>query len=181
MALARKADNPLVTAGLGSSLGSRIRLSRPSPDRGAKEQGFTLVEMLITVAILGVVAVAMFGAIFTSVKASDLANRRTIAETELRRYAEYVRAANYSPCAAVSSYPNTTSGTPYTKGNASVTSATVQSVRYWTTSGDSGFVPNNFASTCPTSDQGLQQLTLQVTVGSSPSIQLSTTIVKRAT
>lgn len=61
------------------------------------EAGTTLVEVLITVMILGVAFVALLGGFGTSIVSSDLHRRQAQAETLVRRYAEAVKA---TPCTA---------------------------------------------------------------------------------
>ena len=175
-----------MTAGLGSGPGRRGTGRTDRED----ERGFTLVEMLITVAIMGVVSVGLSGALYTSIRASTVINQRTIAESELRRYAEAVRAATYVNCASTSTYPRyvagttTTTlpgGTPYSPGNAAVSKAVVNSVAYWTPSGASNTVSSSFSNSgsCTAPDTGLQQLNITVTIAGTPSIDLSTNVVKR--
>jgi type II secretory pathway pseudopilin PulG len=65
------------------------------------ERGFSLVEILIAVQIMGAVMVVFGTALFTMIGSSDYARRTTLAETELRRFADAVRAAPYQPCAGV--------------------------------------------------------------------------------
>ena len=56
------------------------------------EAGTTLVEVLITVMILGVAFVALLGGFGTSIVSSDVHRRQAVAETLVRRYAESVKA-----------------------------------------------------------------------------------------
>jgi prepilin-type N-terminal cleavage/methylation domain-containing protein len=70
------------------------------------ERGYTLVEMLVTVWILGAVMTALCAALFTMSKSSDYNRRLTLAETELRAYAEALQAAPYVPCEGMSGVAN---------------------------------------------------------------------------
>jgi len=58
----------------------------------------TLVEVVITVWIMGAVMVALCGALFTMVSTAGQQGRRTLAETELRHYADAILAAPYQDC-----------------------------------------------------------------------------------
>lgn len=60
------------------------------------EAGTTLVEVLITVMILGVAFVAFLGGMGTSIMSSDLHRRQAEGETLVRRYAEFVKAQPYA-------------------------------------------------------------------------------------
>ena len=61
------------------------------------EAGATLVEVLITVMILGVAFVAFLGGMGTSIMSSDLHRRQAVAETLVRRYAEGVKGTSCLP------------------------------------------------------------------------------------
>ena len=61
--------------------------------------GFTLIEVLIAVAILGLVAVAFLSALTTASMALILADERTTAESLARTQLEYVKSQPFStPC-----------------------------------------------------------------------------------
>jgi prepilin-type N-terminal cleavage/methylation domain-containing protein len=164
-------------------------------DDDAIERGFTLVEMLITVWILGAVIVTMCGAIFTMIKGSDYANRTTLAETELRRYADAVRAAPYQDCAGVPGYANSDD---YAATRSAPTAGTIDTapvVHFWksgatddvstwldNTNGNNGVQDGthcNSSGIVATGDTGAQLIQLTVTVSGSPTIQVTSTIAKR--
>ena len=65
--------------------------------RRPSEAGATLIEILITVMILGVAFVAFLGGMGTSIMSSDLHRRQAQGETLVRRFAEAVKG---TPCAA---------------------------------------------------------------------------------
>lgn len=130
---------------------------------------------------MGAVMVALMGALFTMTKASDLARKTTLAETELRHYAEFVRNATYSECATgTGNYPYTPA-TPFSVAEPIAPSIT--SVTYWDGAAYNNSVPNfqtTLPTSCPTNDKGAQKITLRIVVGVSPNqVILSTTIVKR--
>src|SRR5689334_12360936 len=88
------------------------------------DAGVTLIELLVTVAILGIA----FGTILTGVSGmydtNDRDRKLAYAETWVRRYAEDVDAATYVPCATASSYQSGLSAAP--------TGYTVTlAVKYW--------------------------------------------------
>src|SRR3974390_2072341 len=91
-----------MTARLGSGLFGRVVPRVGRAGRRPAERGYSLVEILVTVWIMGGVMVALFGALFSTITASDLQNRTTLVETELRHYSEAVNAAVYHPCASSS-------------------------------------------------------------------------------
>src|SRR5262249_34700757 len=110
----------------------------------APEGGFTLVEMLITVWIMGAVTVALMGSLFTMTTASDYERRNAVVETELRHYVDAINAAPYVPCATTAAYAPATVG--YTNGaNAGVT-ASVNSVLVWQQAAANDTAVNNTVS-----------------------------------
>ena len=66
-------------------------------------RGVTLIEVLIAVAILGLVAVAFLSALATASTAIIIADERTTAESLARSQMEYIKTLDYEP--DVTEYP----------------------------------------------------------------------------
>lgn len=111
------------------------------------DAGFSLVETLIAVAILGLGVVTVVGGMMTSITVSDLDRRQAEGQTALRAYAEAVAGDTYAGCA--SSYPAAAFSLP-SGWTAAMT------VAYWSTA------TSTFAAACGT-DSGLQRVTLTLT------------------
>jgi Tfp pilus assembly protein PilV len=126
------------------------------------------MEVLITVVLMGTAMVAFCSGMFMMVKASDMTQRQALAETELRRLAESVRAASYKDCALANEYP----GSLFTLGS-SFQSKSV-AVQYWV-GGEA--VPSTFDGDCTDGDKGVQKL--KVTVVDKSGLQVWTDIYKR--
>ena len=60
------------------------------------EKGFTLIEVVLAIALLGVVAAGFLGALATGSKAISIADERATAESLARAQMEYVRSQAYS-------------------------------------------------------------------------------------
>jgi hypothetical protein len=60
-----------------------------------REEGISLVEVLIALALLGMIAAGFLMAIFTSMKASFIADERTTAESIARSQIEFVKEQDY--------------------------------------------------------------------------------------
>lgn len=136
---------------------------RPRPLRGAASQaGFTLVELLLTIAILGVGVLVIVGGMMTSIQVSDLGRRQADGQTQLRAYAETVAGAAYANCATSYATPSYSPPAGYTAAMA---------VAYW--DGTSAFT-----ATCGT-DRGLQRVTLTITATDGRGLE-SVAIAKRA-
>lgn len=120
---------------------------RRRPPVPGGQDGFTLVEMLLAVAILGLGVTALVGGMMTSITVSDRGRSSAEASGDARRWAESVAGTTYADCAASYATPGfaVTSGST---GN--------QSVSYWSPASSS------FVTTCGT-DSGLQRVTLTVT------------------
>jgi Tfp pilus assembly protein PilV len=120
-----------------------------------RDRGETLIELLVTVSIMGTAFVGVLAGIGTTFIATDSHRQSATAETVVRNYAERIidNEAAYVPCATTTSYASPVGfSVPSAAWSASVTS-----VLSW--QGDS---PPTFAATCPSPDKGLQQLTLRV-------------------
>jgi prepilin-type N-terminal cleavage/methylation domain-containing protein len=72
------------------------------------QKGTTLIEVLIAIAILGMIAVPFLTALSTSSRALIIADERTTAESLIRSEIEYVRSQDY--CNAPWSYNVTSAG-----------------------------------------------------------------------
>lgn len=83
---------------------------------GRDDGGFTLIEMLIVVMLLGLGFVAVLGGMATSMIASTLHRDQAQAETEVRRYAEVMKAQPYACSYGTVFTPTATgpNGAPYT-------------------------------------------------------------------
>ena len=60
-----------------------------------KEKGFSLVEVMLALALLGIIAVAVLGALATASKAIFIADEQATAESLARTEMEYVRNQDY--------------------------------------------------------------------------------------
>jgi len=61
-----------------------------------KQRGYTLVEVIIAIAILGIIAIAFLGALATASTAIISSDERTSAESLARSHMEYVKDQDYS-------------------------------------------------------------------------------------
>jgi type II secretory pathway pseudopilin PulG len=117
------------------------------------ERGDTLIELLITVVIMGLAVVAILGAIANSVALSAAHRKQAVAGAYIRAYAEAVESAvagspsKYSACAGTSTYASVYSP-PDAHYQASVTK-----VRYWKADG--------FSDSCGP-DTGVQLVYLKI-------------------
>lgn len=68
----------------------------PPGTAGHGESGETLLEVVIAVMVVGIAIVTLIGGLTTLVLASGVHKRQALAEVELRKYAEVVKAAPWS-------------------------------------------------------------------------------------
>jgi Tfp pilus assembly protein PilV len=118
--------------------------------RRRDERGETLLELLVAITLLSVCALAIGGGIALTVRVSGLHRAQSTAGAYMHNYAEAVQAAassSWSACASTYSVSGFSTPTGY--------NASVVDVKYWNGS--------TFQSTCPVTDAGLQQVTVQVT------------------
>ncbi|HEY7224361.1 MAG TPA: type II secretion system protein [Micromonosporaceae bacterium] len=125
-----------------------------------RERGETLIELLVTVVILGTAVVAVIGALMVAIRVSDLHRKHATAGAAVRAYAEDLERlvsatpTGYKPCADAGYYQ---SNAAYS-GPAGYTPH-VLDVKVWS---GTDFV--EVSADCMTSgaDHGVQQLTLRV-------------------
>lgn len=144
---------------------ARMRAAQVTPD----DRGETLVELLITIVLMGLVVTAVIGAIATSIYMSDVHRKQTVAGDDVRSYAEALETsvANspsaYKSCAQPSDYlPTYTLTGPYTPS--------ITAVTYWNGS--------SFSATCST-DTGVQQVTLQVRSNDGRATEKLTIVIRK--
>jgi Tfp pilus assembly protein PilV len=146
--------------------GSRARRQRD-------QRGETLLELLITVSIMGTAFIGVLAGIGTTFMATDSHRQEATAESVLRSYAERLEDPTdvpYVDCASPATYASPTGFSLPTAG----WTASVTTVLTW-----QGNTPPTFTPTCAP-DKGLQQLTLRVTSpAGSHQATASVVIVKR--
>jgi Tfp pilus assembly protein PilV len=124
--------------------------------RRGDQRGETLLELLVTVTIMGTAFVGILAGIGTTFMATDSHRQAATAEGVVRSYAERIADPSdvpYVACATTASY-----GIPsgFSLPDAGW-SASVTKVLAW-----QGNSPPTFLASCPSPDRGLQQLTLTV-------------------
>jgi type II secretory pathway pseudopilin PulG len=154
------------------------------------DRGETLVELLMTIVIMGIAVVSIVGGLVTAIQMSDVHRKQATSGAYAQDYAEsvarYVAAGNYVPCA----------GQPpqldYTAAFASVTMPAayasqykppVATYRYW----DPTWTPGSTASpwlspATPCSvaaDPGVQQVTVQVQSKDGRATEQAVVVVRR--
>lgn len=70
-----------------------------------RSRGFTLLELLIAIALIGIIAVAILGAISTSSKVVSSSDVRTTAESLAKRQIEYIKSQVYNSTESVLDEP----------------------------------------------------------------------------
>lgn len=130
--------------------------------RRADQAGVTLVEMLVSVAILGVAVAALVGGLTTAIVISDTHRTQATSDAIARSAAEHIKSSGVTYVDCATAYPVPT-GSP----------TPVASVEYW-----NGATPAGFSATCPATDLGLQRITVTVP-GSDRTGPESVVILKR--
>jgi len=122
------------------------RRSRGEPD----DRGETLVELLVTIVLMGITVVAILGAVANSISLSALHRKQATLGAYVRDFAEAVETqvdAGYLPCAQASHFTAVAPALP-----AGYTASAI--VSYWN--------GTSFVTPCPGSDQGLQQVKVKI-------------------
>jgi hypothetical protein len=94
---------------------------------GSDDEGETLVELIISVAIMGITVIALVGGIATSILMSDIHRKQATAGASVRSYAEAV-AGHFDASAATSGYSPAAVGFAVPEG---FTAAVTPPVKCW--------------------------------------------------
>jgi type II secretory pathway pseudopilin PulG len=126
----------------------RLRIARD-------DRGDTLVELLITLVILGISVVALVGGIGAAIRMSDVHRKEAVAGDDVRAFAEAIQTSiAASPSGYIACADGTAYGATYPVPNPSVYTTDVK-VAYWNGTA--------FVTGCtPLNDSGVQQLSLKV-------------------
>lgn len=139
------------------------------------ENGETLVETLVSAAILGIVGIGIIGAIASVLISTDIDRRVSKGETVLRSYIAAVQATPYQACAGGDAYPD-----DYTPPGGFTTAVT--RIDFWNGGGPkatSGSGALTFTNGCEGTDHGLQRITVRVTSAGERGTTETATFVKR--
>jgi prepilin-type N-terminal cleavage/methylation domain-containing protein len=77
------------------------------------QKGLTLIEVLIAIAILGMIAVPFLTALSTSSRGIIIADERTTAESLVRSEMEYIKSCTYNSTGFSYQIPPTANNTPW--------------------------------------------------------------------
>jgi len=137
------------------------------------DDGATLVETLVALAILGIAGVAILAGLQLSVMASDIHRKETSDGAYVRGYAEAIERylatnANYVKCAGANAYSPATVGYTVPSGHSAQQAAAVP------------LAGNGTSLTCPGGDQGTQRLRLTVSSGDGRAVETLSIVVRRS-
>jgi Tfp pilus assembly protein PilE len=119
---------------------------------GRTDSGETLLELMITVAILGLAGVAIISGLGTAVGVSGAHRKQSTAGATVRSFAEAIESSVLNNGYVATCTPGYASGFTSPTG---FTTPQITAVSFWTGSA--------FQTTCdPADDRGVQRLTLQV-------------------
>ncbi|HVT76318.1 MAG TPA: type II secretion system protein [Acidimicrobiales bacterium] len=87
--------------------------------RRSRDRGFTLIEVLVTVAIIGIAFVVFVAGMGIAITSADLHRKLATGQASIRNFGEAVKAAPYVDCATTTSYAGVYSPTPADRLSAS--------------------------------------------------------------
>jgi type II secretory pathway pseudopilin PulG len=142
----------------------------PKPPRPANDQGETLIELIIAIAIMGIAVVAIVGGIGTSILMSDVHRKQATAGAYVRDYAEkvesYIAGTGYTSCAPASTYAPSTVGFTLPSGGYGAAASAALS---WTGS----------AWVACSADNGYQKVTLTISTSDGRASESLNVILRR--
>jgi prepilin-type N-terminal cleavage/methylation domain-containing protein len=122
------------------------------------DAGVTLLEVLVTITIMGIAFTALLSALTGIFWSGDAHRKVARAETLVRSYADAVDVAPYVNCAAAADYTGALLPAPpagYT--------ASIQLVEYWNGGATGSIFPGTTQATCVANgDKGVQRITVRV-------------------
>jgi len=148
-------------------------MNRHCSPRARGEQGDTLVEVLITIAILGIAFAGILAGLATAIRMSSIHRGQANADVVLVSSADAVKSQAYVACPSVttSSY-SPTSGVTLPSGW-SASNITITSVQKWN--------GTSFQASCPATDQGLELVTIKATSPDNGGSSEQVDVIKRTT
>lgn len=128
------------------------------------DDGFTLLEVLLTVFLMSTAFLVVLGALFTTITAADTHRRISTSQAVVRDLAEYVKSQNYLECTG-------TNWPTYDISGFSAPPGYTPSIYFvpaiWNGDNPATFTPPHLDDpqppTCPAQDLGVQRITVQVT------------------
>jgi type II secretory pathway pseudopilin PulG len=117
----------------------------------ATDRGATLIELLVTVMIVGIAVVALLSGVTTAIIVSDQHRQQAVAGAAVHSFAEAVTATAYVNCAGKSKFAN-----PVGYVSPAGYTSTVTGVKYWDPD------TRTFSTSCPSYDAGIQKVSLKV-------------------
>jgi prepilin-type N-terminal cleavage/methylation domain-containing protein len=171
-----------MTGGHGSGLRARVRARSRRIAKGSDAAGFSLIEVVITLWILGLVSTTFIAVLFGMTSAAYTQDRVAAVDAEVRRAADWISAKSYIICAGAT---GATPASEYLGGFATTTGysydVTVQfsqivfaSGLYNAHTGGDGWNADEPSSvtfdatspggTCPNTDSNIQEVTVAVTL-----------------
>jgi type II secretory pathway pseudopilin PulG len=135
------------------------------------DRGETLVELLVTITVMGVTVVAILGSIAVTIMLSATHRKQAAVGTYVRSFAEAVETkvatTTYKPCAQPADYASVAPSLP------SGYTSSVTAVTYWN---GSSFVGS--LASCPGTDQGVQRVTVRVATSDNKVVETLDVIVR---
>lgn len=122
--------------------------------RRTDDGGESLIELLVSIALLGIASIAILASITMGLKAAALSSGMSSNQNILRNWAEVLEATPYVDCATTKTYV-----APVGMAVPPNVTLTMLEMQYWNSE------KNDFVAECGT-DEGLQRVTLAATAAS---------------
>jgi Tfp pilus assembly protein PilE len=151
-------------------------------ERLRTQRGETLIELIVSAALLGILGVGMLTALSSTIIVSNADRSFAGSETVLRSFATTLERRPYKTCTAGSS------ANPYSAADLAFSARTgyttsVESVKFLNNKNDNSLSASDFQTSCPTTgqggDQGAQMFTIVARRTDGSAEQKATVILRR--
>lgn len=158
------------------------RRARESASRPTSQGGYSLLEVLITVVLVGTVIIAIAAGMLALIRATKATSDNQRAQSALLSFTESLKASPYLPCggsptpsAAAYEQSHAEQSASWDPDNHQRVEVSIDEIGFWHGDGDYG----TYEPSCPADDQGRQMLQVSVRLHDGPTASGTVVVTDR--